>query len=71
MNVVFFEHNYYCKESHENYNKRIRDAEATPVATHDTSQDDDEPRQNKKAKTVKSIGPEFMPCLLDIEPRII
>ena len=67
-NVSFFENVFLYKSTQgSNLSKRTHD---TAIRSSQGQQDDDEPRRNKRTRTSKSFGPDFLTYLLEDEPQI-
>ena len=66
-NASFFENVFPFKSTQEsNSSKRTHD---TVIGSSQGQQDDDEPRSNKRTRTSKSFGPDFITYLLEDEPQ--
>ena len=66
-NSSLFENVFPYKSTQElNSSKRTHD---TVIGSSQGQQDDDEPRRNKRTRTLKSFGPDFLTYLLEDEPQ--
>ena len=64
-NAYFFENIFLYKSTQEsNLSKRTHD---TTIGSSQGQQDDDEPRRNKRTRTSKSFGQDFLTYLLEDE----